>query len=118
MTATAFEEWSVMAARVADDKLGSHTVVLDVGDVLSITDHFVITSGANARQVRAIAEAIEEELKGASGPAPIRVEGLEELEWVLLDYGPFVVHVFQEDTRAFFDLEWLWADCDRIEWAS
>ena len=109
-------ELACRAARAADDKLGLDTVVIDVGDVLAITDHFVITSGSNPRQVRAIAESIEEEIGLAGGPKPIRVEGLEQLEWVLLDYGPFVVHVFHSETRSYFDLERLWSDCEQVDW--
>lgn len=108
--------WVVTAARAADDKLAKDTVVLAVGDLLGITDHFVITSASNARQVRAVAESIEVELTAAGGPKPRRVEGLAELEWVLLDYGPFVVHVFHDETRRYFDLERLWADCERVAW--
>lgn len=116
MTDTADDDWALVGARAADDKLGTDTVVLAVGDLMGITDHFVITSGANARQVRAIAEAVEDAIRRAGGPSPRRVEGLTELEWVLLDYGPFVVHVFDDEVRHYFDLERLWADCDRVDW--
>ncbi len=116
MTESADLEWVVAAARAADDKLANDTLVLAVGDLLGITDHFVITSATNARQVRAVAESIEEVLTVAGGPKPRRVEGLSELEWVLLDYGSFVVHVFHDETRRYFDLERLWADCERVQW--
>jgi len=109
-------EWAKLGARAADDKLATDTIILAVGDLLGITDHFVIASGSNPRQVRAIAEGIEETITSTGGPKPRRVEGLSELEWVLLDYGPFVVHVFQADTRTHFDLERLWADCERVDW--
>lgn len=94
------------------------TVVLEVGGVLSIVEHFVIASGANARQVKTIAEEVEERLKLADGSTPIRVEGLADATWVLLDYGDIVVHVFQEETRAYYDLERLWADVPRLDWAA
>jgi ribosome-associated protein len=81
-----------------------------------ITDSFVITSAPNDRLVRTIAEEVERRVKEAGGPAPLRVEGLREAEWVLLDYGDFVVHVFLEETRRFYDLERLWADAPRVEW--
>jgi ribosome-associated protein len=116
VTDSADLEWVVAAARAADDKLANDTLVLAVGDLLGITDHFVITSASNARQVRAVAESIEEVLTVAGGPKPRRVEGLPELEWVLLDYGSFVVHVFHDETRRYFDLERLWADCERVTW--
>ena len=107
----------VTAARAADEKNGRSTLVLDVGDVLAITDFFVITSGANTRQVRTIAEEVEERVTRAGGPKPLRVEGLDDLRWVLLDYGAFVVHVFLEEARAYYELERLWADVPRVDWA-
>jgi ribosome-associated protein len=91
-------------------------VVLQVGDVLSIVEYFVITSASNPRQVRAIAEEIEEQIKLQDGPGPIRVEGLKDATWVLLDYGDVVVHVFLDETRAFYDLERLWSDVPRVDW--
>jgi ribosome-associated protein len=96
--------------------LGVDTVVIDVGDVLAVTELFVITNGTNARQVKAIVEEIERAVAEAGGPRPLRVEGLEKLEWVLLDYGPFVVHVFDPEQRAFYRLERLWGDRPRVEW--
>lgn len=107
---------AVLAARVADDKKGLDTVVLEVGRVLAITDYFVITSAPNTRQVRTIAEEIEARLKADAGVAPRRVEGLGELTWVLLDYGDLVVHVFLDETRRFYDLERLWSDVPRLDW--
>jgi ribosome-associated protein len=96
--------------------LGVDTIVLDVGDVLAVTDLFVITNGTNARQVKAIVEDIERKVADAGGPRPLRVEGIDTLEWVLLDYGAFVVHVFNEEQRAFYRLERLWSDRPRVEW--
>lgn len=108
--------WATAAARAAADKLGSDTIVLEVGHVLAITDAFVITSGSNHRQVRAIAEEVEAKIKAAGGPSPLRVEGREDAQWVLLDYGDFVVHAFSEETRRYYDLERLWADAPRWRW--
>jgi ribosome-associated protein len=96
--------------------LGRDTVVLDVGEVLSIVEHFVITSAPNTRQVRTIAEEVEEKVKAAGLGSPIRTEGLDDLTWVLLDYGDVVVHVFLDETRAFYDLERLWGDVPRVSW--
>ena len=76
----------------------------------------VITAGANNRQVRAIAENVEEQIAAAGGPKPLRVEGLGSLEWVLLDYGDFVVHVFLEETRLYYELERLWGDRPQVAW--
>ena len=89
-------------------------VALDVGDIISITDWFVIASGTNVRQVRRIAEQVEEAVKLAGGDGPLRIEGLEDSLWVLMDFGPFVVHVFHEETRAFYDIERLWSDVPRF----
>ena len=104
------------AARAAADKKGSDTIILEVGSVLAITDAFVITSGSNARQVRTIAEEVELQVGRAGGPKPLRIEGLDDARWVLLDYGDFVVHVFLDEVRRYYDLERLWSDAPRVEW--
>lgn len=108
--------WVRLAAAVADGKKAIDTLIIDVGDVLAVTDYFVITSAANPRQVRAVVDAVEQEVKLAGGPAPLRVEGSEEREWVLMDYGAFVVHVFASDQREFYQLERLWGDRPRLDW--
>ncbi|MFN2608937.1 MAG: ribosome silencing factor, partial [Acidimicrobiales bacterium] len=108
--------WAREAARAADAKGGDHTVILEVGAVLAITDAFVITSGRNSRQVRTMADEVEARVKGTGGPSPLRTEGREEAEWVLLDYGDFVVHVFLDETRTYYDLERLWSDAPRLSW--
>ena len=109
-------EWVTTAARAAAAKTEAETVVLDVGDVLSITSYFVITGGRNARQVKAVAEEVEEQVAAVGGPRPLRVEGLDTMQWVLLDYGDFVVHVFVDETRRYYELERLWSDVPRIAW--
>jgi ribosome-associated protein len=91
-------------------------LVLAVGKVLAITDAFVITSGTNPRQVRTIAEEIEERVKAAGGPAPLRMEGLDDARWVLMDYGDFVVHVMLAEARDFYQLERLWSDSEKWAW--
>jgi ribosome-associated protein len=106
----------VAAARGASAKLGHDTVVLTVGEVLSIAEHFVITSAPNDRQVRAIADEVERSVHDATGEKPIRTEGLDALRWVLLDYGDLVVHVFLEEDRGFYELERLWADVPTVRW--
>jgi ribosome-associated protein len=108
--------WARTAAQASDAKGGDDTVILEVGAVLAITDAFVITSGRNHRQVVTIADEVEARLKAGGGPSPLRVEGRELAEWVLLDYGDFVVHVFLDETRRFYDLERLWNDAPRVEW--
>lgn len=106
--------WVRLAVDAAEDKLGQDTEAFYVGEIMGITDWFVVTSGNNPRQVRAIVEAIEEELTKAGGPKPIRIEGKESLEWVLMDYGIFVAHVLSAEARAFYDLERLWKDVPRL----
>jgi ribosome-associated protein len=100
----------------AATKTTEPTVVIEVGDLLAITDYFVITSGANDRQVRAIAEEVERRVKeGGRGRSPRTIEGLDDARWVLIDYGDFVVHVFVDEVRRFYDLERLWGDAPRLE---
>lgn len=90
--------------------------MLDVGDIIGITEAFVICSGNNARQVRTIAEEVERKLKEDTAVAPVAVEGLSDATWVLMDYGDFVVHVFQRETRDYYDLDRLWGDATEIGW--
>jgi ribosome-associated protein len=105
-----------LAAQTADAKKGTDTVIIEVGSVLAITEYFVITSASNSRLVGTLAESIEEAVKLAGGTGPIRVEGLRERQWVLLDFGAWVVHVFNSETRAFYDLDRLWKDMPRLSW--
>ena len=107
---------ALAAARAAADKGGEEVMVLDVGPVLAVCGAFVIASAPSTRQVRTIAEAIEERVGADGGPKPIRVEGLDDLRWVLLDYGDFVAHVFLDETRRYYDLERLWSDVERVPW--
>ena len=104
----------ITALRAAGDKKALDAVVLDLREVAGFTDHFVITSGGNVRQVQAIADEIVERLKREGTPAA-RVEGYATAEWVLIDYGDFVVHVFEEKARRFYDLERLWREAARVE---
>ncbi|MDQ6728144.1 MAG: ribosome silencing factor [Actinomycetota bacterium] len=115
-TADEVREWARTAARAASSKGGEETLIIDVGDVLAITDAFVITSGRNNRQVKTIAEEVEARLKVDGGIVPLRVEGLGDSQWILLDYGDIVVHVFLDETRTYYDLERLWSDAPRIAW--
>jgi ribosome-associated protein len=115
-TADQVREWARTAARAASAKGGDETVIVEVGAVLAITDAFVITSGRNTRQVKTIAEEVEAKLKADGGITPLRVEGLGDSQWVLLDYGDLVIHVFLDETRVFYDLERLWSDAPRVAW--
>src|SRR5581483_6195352 len=97
------------AARAADDKKAVDLTVLDLRKAAGFTDYFVICSGTNPRQVRAIADAVIESL-GAEGVKPAHVEGYDRSEWVLIDYFDFIVHVFAPETRMFYALERLWGN--------
>lgn len=109
-------ELAFVAARAADDKQGTDTIVLDVGQVLTITELFVITGAANRRLVRAIADEVEESVRRECGRSPGRTEGHREQQWVLLDYGDVVVHVFLEEMRQFYEIERLYKDAPRRNW--
>jgi len=108
--------FAVVAARAAAGKTDADTVILDVSDLLVVTGSFVVTSAGNARLVRAITEEVERAVAEAGGPRPLRIEGLSDLRWVLMDYGDFVVHVFDDATREVYDLERLWRDAPRVPW--
>jgi len=107
-----------VAARAAWSKGGTDTVVLAVGNVLAITDAFVITSATNPRMVRTIAEEVEAKLKSGDGVSPLAIEGLDDARWVLMDYGDFVVHIFLDEARDFYQFDRLWADAARWDWDS
>lgn len=109
------KELALAAARAIDDKKGSDIVIQDVSTLLNVTDYFVIATGANNRRVDAIAEEVEDQLREQHGVKPISREGRDNDEWVLLDYGPIVVHVFQPSTRDFYRLEQLWEQAPTID---
>ena len=109
-------ELAVTAARTADDKKAERTLVLFVGDVLSITDYFVITSASNRRLVRTVVEEIEEIVREQHGRSPLRIEGVAEQQWVLIDYGDVVVHVFSDEIRAYYEIERLYRDVPTLDW--
>ena len=108
---------AVAAAQVADDEHGSDVLVLHVGDVLGVTEYFVIASASNRRLVSAIVEEVEAGLKERLGRAPLRVEGVREQQWVLIDYGDVVVHVFLAEIRSFYEIERLYTDVPRVDWS-
>jgi ribosome-associated protein len=101
------------AARAAQDKKALDLAVLDVREVSTFTDYFVICSGQTARQVKAIADGVEDALLKAK-TRPAHVEGYDRADWVLLDYFDFIVHVFTPTMREFYGLERLWGSADRI----
>ena len=101
------------ALNAANDKKALDLVVLDLREIATFTDYFVIASGNNERQVQAISDEVFERLK-KSGNAAARVEGYKSAEWILLDYGDFIVHVFADKARKFYDLERLWREAKQI----
>ncbi|MCB0957015.1 MAG: ribosome silencing factor [Ilumatobacteraceae bacterium] len=105
-----------VAARAADDKKAEQTLILAVGDVLAITDYFVITSASNRRLVKTVVDAVEEAVKVELGRSPVRTEGVAEQQWVLVDYGDVVVHVFAEEIRMYYEIERLYRDVPKVEW--
>jgi ribosome-associated protein len=101
-----------LAVAAAEDKQAKQIVVLDLRKAAGFTDFFVVASGTNTRQVRAIADSVTEQL-AAKGVKPAYVEGYDRSEWILLDYFDFIVHVFAPETRVFYDLERLWGSAER-----
>jgi len=107
-----------IAAHAAADKKGEDIAVLDVGDIISIAEAFVFVSAPNTRLVRTIVDEVELALKLTDGESARSVEGLDDARWVLMDYGDVIVHVFLSETRAFYDLDRLWADAPAVEWTA
>jgi ribosome-associated protein len=102
------------AVGAALDKKAADVVVLDLRHTPAFTDFFLLCSGQNTRQVHAIADAVEEALKAAK-LRPAHIEGYDRAEWILMDYFTFIVHIFTPQTRAFYSLERLWGDAERID---
>ena len=114
MRAEDLDERIRAAIHAAGERKALDTLMLDLRDIASFTDFFVITSGTNVRQVQAIADAVEEHLRKNLRVKPARVEGYNSAEWILLDYGDFIFHVFEAKSRRFYDLERLWRDAARV----
>ena len=108
-------DYALIAAAAADSKKGRDIVIQHVSELLVVTDYFVIATGGNDRQVRAIAEEIEDQLREKAGLKPIGREGVDEGKWVLLDFGELIVHVFQPETREFYRIETLWNDAPFVD---
>jgi ribosome-associated protein len=109
---------ALAAAEAARDKQATDVVVLDVAELLSITDYFVICSTGSDRQLKTVIEAVEERVRRELDLRPVRREGEAGAGWWLLDYVDVVVHVFSEEQRAYYDLERLWSDAPRPAWAA
>lgn len=110
----ALDDRIIAALDAASDKKAIDLVLIDLRAIATFTDYFLITSGANQRQVQAIADEVVDKLKKAGTPAA-RVEGYRTAEWVLVDYGDFIVHVFEDKARKFYDLERLWREGKRVQ---
>ena len=106
------EDWEV-AVQAAQERKALDTIVLNIGQVSTFTEQFVICHGTNSRQIQAIADQVEMSVK-AQGRGPLRIEGYQNAEWILLDYGDFVVHVFSRDKRYYYDLERLWKAAPKL----
>ena len=109
---------ALAAARSADEKQGRNIVVLDVGPVLHITDYFVVIDAPNRRLVRTLVDEVEQSVRAMSGRSPLRTEGLKEHQWVLVDYGDVVVHVFLDEVRRFYEIERLYRDVASVAWSA
>jgi ribosome-associated protein len=110
-------ELAKFIAQVIDEKQGSDILVLPVGDVIAVTEFFVVTSASNPRLVRAITDAVLGSVRDATGRGPLRSEGAREQQWVLIDYGDVVVHIFNDETRRFYEIERLYKDVVPTPWA-
>jgi ribosome-associated protein len=104
-----------LAIKCAAEKKAFDMIALDLRAIASFTEFFIIATGANQRQVQAIADEIKEQLKKQLSTRAVRVEGYNSADWVLLDYGDFVVHIFNGESREFYDLARLWRDARKVE---
>ena len=104
-----------LAIHCAAEKKAFDMIALDLREIASFTEFFIIATGANQRQVQAIADEINEQLKKQLHRRAVRVEGYNSAEWVLLDYGDFIVHIFNGEAREFYDLARLWRDARKVE---
>ena len=107
---------AIAAARASSDKQADSIVILDVHELIVITDFFVICSAGTQRQVKTVIESIEDQVRDRLGVRPVRREGETGAGWWLLDYVDVVVHVFRSEERSHYDLERLWRDAPRLDW--
>ena len=103
------------AVRAAAGRKALEMVALDIRKIASFAEFFLICSGTSTRQVQAIADEVQERLRAERGSRPLHVEGYEKSEWILMDYGDLIVHVFVQESREFYQLERLWRDAERVE---
>ena len=112
---TSAVERALLCARIAEDNKGKDTVVLDMRSLTPLYDYFIITTGVSRRQIHTIAEEIDAGLR-AVGDRRLSIAGFETSKWVVQDYGDIVVHVFDQETREYYNLEGLWADAAKVDW--
>ena len=112
-----FDDRLKRVLHAAAEKKAIDLTVLDLRGVATFTDFFIIANGTNKRQMQAITDEVVEQLK-RHGTRAARVEGYQTAEWILIDYGDFIVHVFDEKARRFYDLEWLWREAKRLDVSS
>lgn len=108
------KEVAAIAAKALDDRKGVDITLLEIAEVTTLADHFLICTGTSSTHVKSLCDSVEEALDNAGEPA-LRREGHRGGTWVLLDYGCLVVHVFTEETRQFYDLERLWGDAKKVD---
>jgi ribosome-associated protein len=109
-------ELATFIAQVIDEKQGTEILVLPVGDVVGITEYFVVATASNPRLVRAINDAVLLSVRELTSRGPLHSEGSREQQWVLIDYGDVVVHIFHEESRRFYEIERLYKDLTPIAW--
>lgn len=110
-------ELATTIARIIDEKQGTDIIVLPVGDVVGITEYFVVASASNVRLVGAVSDAVLGDVRDLVGRGPLRSEGTREKQWVLIDYGDVVVHIFVDEARRFYEIERLYKDIVPVAWA-
>ena len=115
MTEITSKELALAACKRIEDKSGMDTVTLYVREKTSLCDYFVLASGSNSSQIRAMGERVEEVISREYGIDPTRTEGVRDGRWAVVDYGDVIVHIFNDDTRLFYHLERLWGDGENLE---
>ena len=111
------KEMAILAAKALDSKKGGEVKIMEVTDLTSLADYFVICTGSSNTQINALCDAVEEKLEAEAGEKPLHREGHRGGIWVLLDYGCLVVHVFNSEAREFYGLERLWSDAEELDMA-
>jgi ribosome-associated protein len=115
MTEITSKELALAACKALADKRGKDIVTLYVREKTSLCDYFVLASGSNSSQIRAMGERVEEVISREYGIDPTRTEGVRDGRWAVVDYGDVIVHIFNDDTRLFYHLERLWGDGENLE---